>query len=115
MLSRSSPNQPHKRGVRFFTTPADKGFQQCNFKSKPNQKSNKNNHHHHNHHINTKHHKSQKTYRMYLGLRWNAVARTWESSRAAQFVAALPKFMADLYSDSVLLLCGGDLRIVNVV
>ncbi|CAK9092731.1 Hypothetical protein SCF082_LOCUS43632, partial [Durusdinium trenchii] len=41
---------------------------------------------------------SEGVHRMYLGLRWNSVARTWESSRVNHFVAALPKFLAEMYS-----------------
>ncbi|CAK9102336.1 unnamed protein product [Durusdinium trenchii] len=44
---------------------------------------------------------SEGVHRMYLGLRWNSVARTWESSRVNHFVAALPKFLAEMYSDAV--------------
>ena len=37
---------------------------------------------------------------MYLGLRWNSSGRKWEQSKVDQFVAALPKFLADMYSHS---------------
>ncbi|CAJ1343422.1 unnamed protein product [Effrenium voratum] len=44
---------------------------------------------------------SQGVQRMYLGLRWNSSGRKWEQSKVDQFVAALPKFLADMYSDAV--------------